>query len=255
MCEHEFIRVLGVSDGKLIPLPLKVCKKCGMMVAGNQTITITGSYIDLPGVSQPTASEGRMYYNSTSKKVYYYNGSEWKEVPKEANPSFSRYWYGDLEGEATYTPSVSGVFFFAGASGREEYVYGTSNWLLAGSKVVSYGLQNVIGDGSHTRFKNGSSYTHHYILMRALVQHTSPNYSRYTYTSLGGGSSYTPSDSGIFSLAAERTYLGWYAQGNSWEPCSDSGDWGTSSAIGDGSHLKVKNDGSSGYDIVIMRWS
>lgn len=42
---------------------------------------LKGSYIDLtPRTSAPSAAEGRVYYDSSAKKLKYYNGSSWVEV-------------------------------------------------------------------------------------------------------------------------------------------------------------------------------
>jgi len=41
---------------------------------------VEGSYVDLIPSEAPSAEEGRIYYDTTTKKVYYHNGTEWKEL-------------------------------------------------------------------------------------------------------------------------------------------------------------------------------
>lgn len=89
MCKHKWIRLLGEINGKIKPLPIYACLKCGAIKTGKGTITVTGSYLDLPAVTAPTASEGRMYYDSTDKKVKIYDGTAWKEIPISIDSSVS----------------------------------------------------------------------------------------------------------------------------------------------------------------------
>jgi hypothetical protein len=42
--------------------------------------TYMDSVLFVNKTSAPSAVEGAWYYNSTDKKMYYYNGSEWEEV-------------------------------------------------------------------------------------------------------------------------------------------------------------------------------
>jgi len=55
--------------------------KVKKLLIGNRTVGITGSYIDLPPTTAPTAVKGRMYFDSSANKVKVYDGTEWKEVP------------------------------------------------------------------------------------------------------------------------------------------------------------------------------
>lgn len=48
---------------------------------------ISGSYVDLNPSGAPAGAEGRVYYDSTNKKLYYHDGTGWKELVSGAKLS------------------------------------------------------------------------------------------------------------------------------------------------------------------------
>jgi len=66
-CNHKFKKISGKTS---------VCTKCGALKVGDTKIY--PDYIDFALLtSAPTAVEGRIYYNSSDHKLYYYNGTSW----------------------------------------------------------------------------------------------------------------------------------------------------------------------------------
>jgi len=41
---------------------------------------LKGSYVDFTPTSAPTAVEGRVYYDSSAKRLKYYNGTQWVQL-------------------------------------------------------------------------------------------------------------------------------------------------------------------------------
>jgi len=80
-CKHVFREAYVKDRGKFRKVGLFICKKCGALKIGKNTTKILSDYIDMALLaSAPTATEGRLYYNSSEHKLYYYNGTEWVEV-------------------------------------------------------------------------------------------------------------------------------------------------------------------------------
>lgn len=72
------IRLLAVDeDNNVVTIDIFFDEEKNRLTIGRHTIVISGSYIDFPSVAQPSANAGRLYYNSSDKSFYYYNGSSW----------------------------------------------------------------------------------------------------------------------------------------------------------------------------------
>ena len=76
---------------------------------------IEGSYVDLTPIGAPSGVEGRIYYNSSNKKLYYHNGSGWVEMAGGAKIQVT-----EFTSSGTYnTPSGAKmlIVYIAGAGG------------------------------------------------------------------------------------------------------------------------------------------
>jgi len=73
---HKWAKLVGEG---LVELPVKVCVKCGAFKVGN-TVKVTGSYVDFALLTaNPSATDGRVCYNSTDKKIRHYDGTAWRD--------------------------------------------------------------------------------------------------------------------------------------------------------------------------------
>lgn len=79
MKKKRLLRLLGVKNGKIVKLPLYYDPESNTLKIGDKTVVITGSYIDLPGLtSDPSLISGRMWYRSDLGKMRYYDGTNVK---------------------------------------------------------------------------------------------------------------------------------------------------------------------------------
>lgn len=169
------------------------------------------------------------------------------ELPGGAvTETVERYHTVDLATGTSYTPSDSGVFF----SGHEQpgtYALGirvntTGNYWdpVYTSDDVYDGRGVVIGDGSHLRYSNSDTSARRLVVMRFLLSCWS--YERYWTGSLSAGSTYTPTDTGLFSVASSRSGTQFNSEfdydGTNWEDASPHRRGGLFS--GDGSHFRVR---------------
>jgi len=139
---------LGKIGDKLVPVPVYVCEKCGILKAGSKTVTITGDYIDLPPLTTlPAGVEGRMCYDANAKKIKVYNGSVWKEVPT-APSVLNSYRQGDVKfGGGSDTVSVN-MHKIATFKGGTEYTLASLSATFSGSINIVFMTGYVLGISS-----------------------------------------------------------------------------------------------------------
>lgn len=168
-----------------------------------------------------------------------------------------------IAADATYTPGVSGIFYYTGGNTNKTNGYacgvysdarGAWNWINGNeSERASF---MTIGDGTNFQIKNKSGGNLEYILMRNF--YSMATYERARDEQLAANASWTPGNSGFFQAGGEHnliftelnlTTAGWIDAAN----CQGS-NFASSLLIGDGTNLRIKNrSGSIAYYHSTMR--
>ena len=189
-------------------------------------------------VSEPSSSE--------SKRITVTNLLSGAPTATETIDSDS----GNLGAGVTFTPGDSGIFF---GVGYDEFSFeyqstGASAWypLAEATKLAGF---SCIGDGINFRIKNLASSGKNYILFRHHIATTS-TYERARDEDLASGATWTPGDSGFFSVVGEFQIGGGSIRTEINRPTdgwSEARVYPTTAqrpatmSIGDGTNWRVKN--------------
>jgi len=99
---------------------------------------ISGSYVDLNPSSAPAGAEGRFYYDSTNKKLYYHDGTGWKTLQVITEASAIVY----IEGDLVVAEDRSGDKIAYGVAGEDDAKV-IQKALDVGGKIVLANMFNI----------------------------------------------------------------------------------------------------------------
>ena len=174
-----------------------------------------------------------------------------------ATETIEYYSSANLANGANYTPGDPGIFYEAGNGGYRHQYFSNVNtaWYQPSGEGRTQGA-TTIGDGTNYRVMDIDGGVLEYFLMRHYL--STGTYERVRDEDLAAGAIWTPGDSGFFSGGQEGSNVdfeinypiaGWtdsiYATGSINRPMTI--------LIGDGSRLRIKNDGVSTRWTVTMR--
>ncbi len=158
---------------------------------------------------------------------------------------------------ANYTPGVSGIF--AGSVDWAVYLYtqyfSTTDGVWYKHANLKLSAWSAVGDGANFRLLSGNGGCD-YIIFRDYID--SGTYERESDADLGAGVTYTPADSGVFSLGSEGEacvfqvnfgVLGW----TDWHEYTGVNGQPCTVVIGDGARLRVINNAGGNRQFVLMR--